>query len=296
MFLLFISERDTSKYGDKHLTAIDGAATEVSVPSALKIYNSSGGGEINGAGENICELKYFEKQELVDLASKYAKLEVTEAAISGVGSQLLPEESGSLSDFPSKPQIASSNQVHLEVKGTRPVETVLPPEELSLCYLDPQGVIQGPYLGIDIITWFEQGYFGTDLPVRLSDAPDGSPFKELGEVMPHLRQRSDANVGTRMQLSNAVEGIVEESISSCSAPYFKGVAAINEQQRAPSIVVSTSGVNDQSSVNEGYCSNVQHSDDQSFQDLVVQDEGMLIALICYYFYYYYYFLLLIYLS
>ncbi|XP_052626095.1 protein ESSENTIAL FOR POTEXVIRUS ACCUMULATION 1 isoform X1 [Lactuca sativa] len=65
------------------------------------------------------------------------------------------------------------------------------PEELSLYYRDPQGEIQGPFLGVDIISWFEQGFFGADLPVRVADAPDEAPFMELGHVMPHLIPRHD---------------------------------------------------------------------------------------------------------
>ncbi|KAK4760496.1 hypothetical protein SAY87_005389 [Trapa incisa] len=60
-------------------------------------------------------------------------------------------------------------------------------EELSLFYLDPQGEIQGPFLGVDIISWFKQGFFGIDLPVRLADAPEGTPFLELGYIIPHLK-------------------------------------------------------------------------------------------------------------
>ena len=41
------------------------------------------------------------------------------------------------------------------------------PEQLSLYYRDPQGEIQGPFLGVDIISWFDQGFFGADLPVRV---------------------------------------------------------------------------------------------------------------------------------
>ncbi|KAJ0815296.1 putative GYF domain-containing protein [Helianthus annuus] len=66
------------------------------------------------------------------------------------------------------------------------VTTNILPEELSLYYRDPQGEIQGPFLGVDIISWFEQGFFGADLPVRVADAPDGAPFLELGVVMPYL--------------------------------------------------------------------------------------------------------------
>ncbi|KAH0462854.1 hypothetical protein IEQ34_010429 [Dendrobium chrysotoxum] len=62
-------------------------------------------------------------------------------------------------------------------------------EELSLFYRDPQGDIQGPFLGVDIISWFEQGFFGLDLPVCLSDAAEGARFRPLGEVMPHLKFR-----------------------------------------------------------------------------------------------------------
>ncbi|KAK4402612.1 protein ESSENTIAL FOR POTEXVIRUS ACCUMULATION 1 [Sesamum angolense] len=80
----------------------------------------------------------------------------------------------------------------------------IPPEELSLYYRDPQGEIQGPFLGVDIISWFEQGFFGGDLPVRLEDAPDDSPFQELGDVMPHLKfQEEHVSVdGSGWQLSD----------------------------------------------------------------------------------------------
>ncbi|CAI9290528.1 unnamed protein product [Lactuca saligna] len=41
------------------------------------------------------------------------------------------------------------------------------PEQLSLYYRDPQGEIQGPFLGVDTISWFNQGFFRADLPVRV---------------------------------------------------------------------------------------------------------------------------------
>ncbi|KAH7286079.1 hypothetical protein KP509_33G057600 [Ceratopteris richardii] len=65
--------------------------------------------------------------------------------------------------------------------------TDVPPEELSLYYIDPQGEVQGPFIGADIISWFELGYFGTDLLVRTSNAVESAPFVQLGEVMPHLK-------------------------------------------------------------------------------------------------------------
>ncbi|XP_024972231.1 uncharacterized protein LOC112511070 isoform X1 [Cynara cardunculus var. scolymus] len=64
------------------------------------------------------------------------------------------------------------------------------PEDLVLFYKDPQGAIQGPFTGSDIISWFEAGYFGIDLLVRLANAPQDSPFGLLGDVMPHLRAKA----------------------------------------------------------------------------------------------------------
>ncbi|KAG6748876.1 hypothetical protein POTOM_048813 [Populus tomentosa] len=60
------------------------------------------------------------------------------------------------------------------------------PENLVLYYKDPQGEIQGPFSGSDIIGWFEAGFFGIDLQVRLANASKDSPFLLLGDVMPHL--------------------------------------------------------------------------------------------------------------
>ncbi|KAJ7958045.1 GYF domain-containing protein [Quillaja saponaria] len=72
---------------------------------------------------------------------------------------------------------------------TRKVSQISP-EELSLYYKDPQDHIQGPFKGIDIIGWFESGYFGIDLPVRLESALGDSPWSPLGDVMPHLRAKA----------------------------------------------------------------------------------------------------------
>ena len=58
--------------------------------------------------------------------------------------------------------------------------------DLSLFYIDPQGEVQGPFLGMDIVGWFQAGFFGIDLLVRLSNAPEGTPFTRLGDIMPDL--------------------------------------------------------------------------------------------------------------
>lgn len=69
------------------------------------------------------------------------------------------------------------------------------PEDLQLYYKDPQGQIQGPFSGNDLIAWFEAGYFGIGLQVRLVNAPPDAPFSLLGDVMPHLRMKSRSPPG-----------------------------------------------------------------------------------------------------
>ncbi|KAL1534854.1 protein ESSENTIAL FOR POTEXVIRUS ACCUMULATION 1-like isoform X2 [Salvia divinorum] len=81
----------------------------------------------------------------------------------------------------------------------------IPPEDLVLIYKDPQGEIQGPFSGSDIITWFEAGYFGIELLVRLASAPADSPFTSLGDVMPHLRAKARPPPGFNSPKPNEIQ-------------------------------------------------------------------------------------------
>ncbi|KAH9300621.1 hypothetical protein KI387_012204, partial [Taxus chinensis] len=90
---------------------------------------------------------------------------------------------------------SEGTNVEREKAGAREGNRHIPPEELSLIYKDPQGDIQGPFSGADMIGWYEAGYFGIDLPVRLETAPVDAPFKCLGDVMPHLRMKAKAPPG-----------------------------------------------------------------------------------------------------
>ncbi|RWR76444.1 hypothetical protein CKAN_00488600 [Cinnamomum micranthum f. kanehirae] len=94
--------------------------------------------------------------------------------------------------------------------------------------------MQGPFLGVDIISWFEQGFFSADLPVCLSEALEGAPFQELGDVMPHLKlkeQSLSANkTNKKHELPNSIEGNLEAS--TLTSDFIAGSAAIDEQQLA----------------------------------------------------------------
>lgn len=108
---------------------------------------------------------------------------------------------------------------------------VTPPEELSLYYRDPQGEVQGPFLGADIISWFDQGFFGTDLPVRLEDAPEDSPFFELGDIMPHLKFEHEyvGNINLpQVEPSAVLEGKLDSGLHcSASVSEMVGSAALD---------------------------------------------------------------------
>jgi hypothetical protein len=109
--------------------------------------------------------------------------------------------------LPVEPEFSAPSSMTGEVLGTHvsistgsdstnvPKEKVtesqqVPYEELSLFYTDPQGEVQGPFTGADIVGWFEGGFFNVDLPVRLADAPEDSPFLPLGTIMPHLKPKA----------------------------------------------------------------------------------------------------------
>ncbi|KAK8335445.1 hypothetical protein V6Z12_A09G054500 [Gossypium hirsutum] len=239
--------------------------------------------EIDGSINDADEIKSIDKGQVSDLKmQKLPRLEDKESSIHfGEGGEL-PEDSGSLFDFSSLQATLSHNQI--DIKGNyeaHSLESVIPPEDLILCYLDPQGVIQGPYLGIDIISWFEQGYFGTDLPVRLADAQDGSPFQELGDVMPHLSMNSgSASSGSavmRMQLPDSFEGSLGETIStSASALEFKG-SDIGCDHKQSLSAVETSGTDFQlRRLTQSYPSEYQSSEDQSLHEFVAAQEEEII--------------------
>ncbi|KAL5717385.1 hypothetical protein ACHQM5_010395 [Ranunculus cassubicifolius] len=146
---------------------------------------------------------------------------------------VLPDDS--TSHFPQSPhEVSNANDQYFKSNGQVNVfERGVPPEDLSLYYRDPQGEIQGPFLGVDIISWFNQGFFGTDLLVCLTDAPEGTPFAELGDVMPHLRLNarsgSDTNEIYNSEPFNTDSGTLAASTITSGHDY-SGSAVINAQR------------------------------------------------------------------
>lgn len=268
-------------YKDQYLPAAVGVVVTNGLTSTVSEgYDRGSVNEISGPSSTAAENKSCENNQAEEVAIlKHFKLKGIESATSFELGGQLPDDSSSLFDFLSLQKTSSSNQQPLNNYEGHPLGSDIPPEEWSLYYLDPQGETQGPFLGVDIIKWFEQGYYGPDLPVRLSDAPDGSPFQELGSVMPHLRFRSGCAAGndlvTNLEPSDAVGGILEENIAaSSSALDYKDCAVISSQMSAPSGHEATSGVSVHSRMsNQGYHSELQYRNDDSFQNFVRKDDG-----------------------
>ncbi|KAM7269687.1 hypothetical protein ACFE04_025184 [Oxalis oulophora] len=148
-------------------------------------------------------------------------------------------------------------------------------QDISLCYVDPHGVIQGPFSGADIILWFEEGYFKTDLPVRLADAPEETPFRELGEVMPHLKagkRDADVNPNPVVEQSSAFEGTVD----------VVGLHSSAQKGRSPDSAMpdlnSFSGQLAQSKLSEPELPlQLPRSEGLSFNDYIAHDEEILFS-------------------
>ncbi|EOA12455.1 hypothetical protein CARUB_v10025736mg [Capsella rubella] len=139
----------------------------------------------------------------------------------GGNNMMLPQSKGE-SRWQINEDPALRRQPSLVFDREQEVRKLLPssPEELSLYYKDPQGLIQGPFSGSDIIGWFEAGYFGIDLLVRLATAPNDSPFSLLGDVMPHLRAKSGPPPGFTGAKQN-------EFVDAAGTSAFPGVGNVH---------------------------------------------------------------------
>jgi hypothetical protein len=85
--------------------------------------------------------------------------------------------------------------------------------DLSFFYIDPQGEIQGPFRATDIIGWFQAGFFGIDLLVRPSNAPEDAAFIQLGDIMPDLNLNIQGRPSQGLDLQKG-NGRLTESLSS----------------------------------------------------------------------------------
>ncbi|PKA55258.1 hypothetical protein AXF42_Ash003895 [Apostasia shenzhenica] len=185
--------------------------------------------------EHFVEKNLVHSSEFLEYSSGDSKLERKMPFVPlDVGSGL-PDDSHSLLDIAFTDVFPSNMNYNRATGKVQYLERTYPPEEMSLLYRDPQGDIQGPFLGVDVISWYEQGFFGTDLPVCLSDAPEGTPFRPLGELMPNLKFTSNSVAEVYSNdLSGPVESMDTASVSfkvdDSVASSFGGSLDINDQR------------------------------------------------------------------
>lgn len=110
----------------------------------------------------------------------------------------------------------TSNPVFAQDDSLLSSESFPFPDELSLYYKDPQGWVQGPFSGSDMIGWFEAGYFGIDLKVRLANAPPEAPFALLGDVIPQLRLKVRPPPGFSLAKQNEILEMSNRDKTGCT--------------------------------------------------------------------------------
>lgn len=257
-----------------------GVGTEDMMSAILKGGNLGGVREISSGNRAASHLKDVENEHLTN--SDFIKPDKLDDITSTASFDVvcgLPDSSNSMLALPSAKHGPGSDMQHLNnTSGTNFHIRGIPPEELSLLYLDPQGEIQGPFLGVDIISWFKQGFFGIDLPVRLSDAPEGTPFQVLGEVMPDLKTKDETkstNPNSEPENSGILGANLEAGLPGpvsaldiadttalndhhWSLPEFDGLSSQNFQQRKSEHEVPLQ---------------LSYSEGQSFCEFAPQDEG-----------------------
>ncbi|KAI9083986.1 hypothetical protein K1719_033982 [Acacia pycnantha] len=265
-------EITTFKEGNqKHMPTIDVHGRDENSGSRI--------GEASAPGNNVSEPGTCESQHgQASALQKHASQDLIGSTAAINMSSSLPNDSRPLLEFSCLQQTPRINEQDKKTnERTHPFEIGTPLEELSLCYLDPQGGIQGPFLGIDIILWFEQGFFGTDLPVRLSNAPEGSPFQELGDVMPHLKLKSGHASGSNLISQSEPSDTSGRNQKVYAHPPDYDLSTIIDDQSwvsTQSDITSSDGAHSQMP-NQNFRSETKYSEDQSFTNFIEQDDNIL---------------------
>ncbi|KAJ7945583.1 GYF domain-containing protein [Quillaja saponaria] len=226
--------------------------------------------ETNEPYHRTSQLETSKYWQMMDTASaKFTQSDYTESADSYDIKCMLPNSSNSLFVAPNPEQSRSGNT------DTKDSKVAVPPESLSLYYLDPQGVTRGPYLGGDIITWFEQGFFGTELPVRLEDAPEGAPFQDLGEVMPHLQARARFidDIGSNFEQFGSLGEMLEANLPASAPNPESNLFMVNDLGQSLPEFNSLSSRHFHSKTSEPEAPlQLLQSEDQTSQDFTARDE------------------------
>ncbi|XP_056847646.1 uncharacterized protein LOC108821771 [Raphanus sativus] len=229
---------------EKSETKVDGGLLGVVSGDSGSMHNSNSGllGSHNGGLWGASE-----SDQVSHGSPEAVRSALTKSSVLDAGEPLVEQ------DYTGKLQ-----QPDIEVNHS---EGTLPPEEFMFSYIDPQGVIQGPFIGSDIISWFEQGFFGTDLQVRLANAPEGTPFQDLGSVMSYLKMES-----MHAHINDQITEL-EETSRKANSEIGLSFAPVSERNGSPSAHDNVQI----KSKSEAYVKPA-HVNEQNFMDFSAQDE------------------------
>ena len=250
-------------------------------PTNIESNGVCGAPEIDGAQHSASQMNIGEKWQMADSDfTKLAQFDGIEFSTSFDIRSKLPDDSNSLFVLPSPEQNQSRNTEASDL------DRVIPPEELSLYYIDPQGVTQGPFVGVDILQWFEQGFFGTDLPVRFADAAEGTPFQELGKVLPYLKVKdgyaNSTEPNSKLEHFGSLDEPLESSLPASASVLEINSSSVNDLCPPSPKFNSLSAQHVQSRVSEPEVSlQLPHSEGQSFHKLITLDEGLFFYYQCF---------------
>ncbi|XP_023644640.1 uncharacterized protein LOC17898410 isoform X2 [Capsella rubella] len=210
--------------------------------------------ESYGSVRDGCQLSHGSPETVRSAFSKSSVLDGSESAVASFEQ-----------DYTGKLQ-----QPDIEVNHA---EGSMQPEEFLFLYIDPQGVIQGPFIGSDIISWFEQGFFGTDLQVRLANAPEGTPFQDLGRVMSYLKTES-VHVPSSDQMSELEETSLKANSEAGLpiAPLADDSSSMTGVSRSFSVYNNSSAQDNFQRKSESDFVRPPHAEDRSFLNFSAQDE------------------------
>ncbi|KAL1843242.1 hypothetical protein VTJ49DRAFT_2573 [Mycothermus thermophilus] len=115
----------------------------------------------------------------------------------GVFEELFPSSNATQSPFttaePAQPALTSTVQTpsFTETAGSvafpsnqspaepTPMRIMVMPDRMRWVYLDPQGILRGPFSGLEMNDWYKANFFTADLRVKRLEDPDFEPLGQL---------------------------------------------------------------------------------------------------------------------
>lgn len=170
----------------------DGDSVNQAILQEKSFGRSSSYGKIISSGDQLCDLSNNDQNDTsaADAKSKATRMRLENQILLSSPYNIGESNSHIAEDFLGvHPRDSNCNNQFSDMPNLKSLLKPAP-EDLYYYYKDPQGEVQGPFSGTDLVGWFEAGYFGLDLHVRVAAASADTPFCLLGDAMPHLKMKA----------------------------------------------------------------------------------------------------------